>query len=49
MVCEGEAVPLEHTAAFLACLTLPTLSQGKCPGQKRVSEHVLCLAVLKAL
>lgn len=40
MVCKGEAVPLEHTTAFLASLTLPKLSQGKCPGQKRVSEHV---------
>lgn len=27
MVCEGEAVPLEHTAAFLASLTVPKLSQ----------------------
>lgn len=47
MVCKGEA--LEHTTAFLASVTRPKLSQGKCPGQKRVSEHVFCLAVLKAL
>lgn len=40
MVCKGEAVPLEDTAAFSASLTLPKLSQGKCPGQKRVSEHI---------
>lgn len=40
MVCEGEAVPLEHTAAFLASLILPKLTYRKCPGQKRVSGHV---------
>jgi len=49
MVCRGEAVPPELTAALLASLTLPKLSQGKCPGQKRVSGHVFCPAVLKAL
>lgn len=43
-VCEGEAVPPEHAAAFLASLTLPKLSQGKCPGQKRVSGHFFFFA-----
>lgn len=49
VVCEGEAFPLGHTAALLACLMLSQLSQGKDVLIRRVLLDMLLLAVLKAL